>query len=85
MVRHLKKLALQHHIAWQADVKSVGGIDTAPLQRMPKKGSIAGAVTIPIRYAHQVVEVVHKADVLVAIQLLQKAFVGIDTYHWDHE
>jgi putative aminopeptidase FrvX len=85
MVGYLKQVAIKNDIAWQADIKSVGGTDTAPLQRMPKRGSIAGAVTIPIRYAHQVVEVVHQADVLAAIELLQKAFVGIGTYHWDHE
>jgi endoglucanase len=85
MVNYLKQLAMQYHIPWQADIKVVGGTDTAPLQRMPKQGSIAGALTIPIRYAHQVVEVVHQADVLAAIQLLQKAFVSIDSYNWEHE
>jgi endoglucanase len=85
MVGYLKHLATEHHIAWQADIKSVGGTDTAPLQRMPKQGSIAGALTIPIRYAHQAVEVVHQADVLSAIQLLQKAMVSMDTYCWEHQ
>ncbi len=85
MVNYLKQLAIQYHIPWQPDIKSVGGTDTAPLQRMPKQGSIAGALTIPVRYAHQVVEVVHQADVLAAIQLLQKAFVSIDTYDWEFE
>jgi endoglucanase len=84
MVDYLKTVATQHNIAWQTDIKSVGGTDTAPLQRMPKKGSIAGALSIPIRYAHQVVEVVHQADVVAAIQLLQKALGSLDTYNWEH-
>ncbi|OJW72777.1 MAG: endoglucanase [Candidatus Amoebophilus sp. 36-38] len=84
MVDYLKTIAIQHHITWQADIKSVGGTDTAPLQRMPKKGGIAGALTIPIRYAHQVVEVIHQADVLATIQLLQKALSSLDTYDWSH-
>lgn len=33
---------------------------------MPKHGSIAGVLTIPIRYAHQVVEVVLQPDELAA-------------------
>ncbi|ACE05991.1 hypothetical protein Aasi_0590 [Candidatus Amoebophilus asiaticus 5a2] len=83
MVDYLKTIATQHNIAWQTDIKAVGGTDTAPLQRMPKKGSIAGALSIPIRYAHQVVEVVHQADAISAIQLLQQALVGLDTYSWE--
>jgi endoglucanase len=84
MVDYLKTIAAQHNIAWQTDIKSVGGTDTAPLQRMPKKGSVAGALSIPIRYAHQVVEVVHQADVISAIQLLQRALTSLDTYEWEH-
>ena len=84
MVDYLKTIAAKHHIAWQTDIKSVGGTDTAPLQRMPKKGAIAGAVTIPIRYAHQTVEVIHQADVVATIQLLQQALSGLDTYDWSH-
>ncbi|MHB9147805.1 MAG: M42 family metallopeptidase, partial [Candidatus Amoebophilus sp.] len=84
MVDYLKTIATQHNIAWQTDIKAVGGTDTAPLQRMPKKGSIAGALSIPIRYAHQVVEVVHQADVISAIRLLQRALIGLNTYNWEH-
>jgi len=84
MVAYLKTVASQHHIAWQTDIKSVGGTDTAPLQRMPQKGAIAGAISIPIRYAHQVVEVVHQADVMAAIQLVTNAVMQIDMYNWSH-
>ena len=84
MVQYLKTVAIQHNITWQPDIKIVGGTDTAPLQRMPKKGAIAGAVTIPIRYAHQVVEVVQQTDVIAAIQLLEKAITSLDTYNWEY-
>lgn len=85
MVSFLQQVATQHNIAWQNDLKVVGSTDTAPLQRMGKDGAIAGAVTIPIRYAHQSVEMVHKRDVYAAIQLLKAAIETIDTYAWDHE
>lgn len=84
MVNYLKTIANENHIRWQTDIKSVGGTDTAPLQRMPKQGAIAGALSIPIRYAHQVVEVVHQADVIASIQLLQNALAGFDGYDWSH-
>jgi endoglucanase len=84
MVAYLKTVAAQHDIPWQTDIKSVGGTDTAPLQRMPKKGAIAGAISIPIRYAHQVVEVVHQTDVMAAIQLVANVLADVDTYDWSH-
>jgi endoglucanase len=82
MVAYLRAQAIQHQISWQTDIKDVGGTDTAPLQRMPQKGAIAGAITIPIRYAHQVVEMVHQADVRSAISLLQQSLVHLDQYNW---
>ena len=84
MVAYLREIASRNNIAWQNDLKAVGGTDTSALQRMGKHGAIAGALTIPIRYAHQVVEVVHKNDVAACIQLLQAALVGLDTYGWQH-
>ena len=84
MVGYLKEKAAQNNIAWQNDLKAVGGTDTSALQRMGKHGAIAGALTIPIRYAHQVVEMVHKNDVASCIHLLQAALTGLDTYDWQH-
>ena len=82
MVSYLKQLAIENHIPWQPDMKVVGGTDTGPLQRMPQRGSIAGALTVPIRYAHQVVEVVHQQDVIAAIQLLEQAISQLHQYDW---
>ncbi len=84
MVRYLKGLADKNHIAWQHDLKTVGGTDTAPLQRMGKQGAIAGALTVPIRYAHQVVEMVHQDDIYACIQLLGAALTHFDQYNWQH-
>ncbi|XWN35512.1 MAG: M20/M25/M40 family metallo-hydrolase [Roseivirga sp.] len=85
MVNFLQTKATAHNISWQADLKAVGGTDTAPIQRMGQDGAIAGAITIPIRYAHQAVEMVHQKDVKAAIQLLQVALEGIDTHEWQHD
>lgn len=84
MVGYLKTVAIQNNIAWQNDLKAVGGTDTSALQRMGEHGAIAGALTIPIRYAHQVVEMVHKNDVASCIRLLQIALTDLDTYNWQH-
>ncbi len=84
MVSFLKEKAVQNNIPWQADLKAVGGTDTGPVQRMGQDGAIAGAITIPIRYAHQPVEMVHQRDVYACIQLLQVALEGIATYEWQH-
>jgi len=85
MVNFLQTKATAHNIPWQVDLKAVGGTDTAPVQRMGQDGAIAGAITVPIRYAHQAVEMVHKHDVQAAIQLLQVALESIDTYEWQHD
>ncbi|MEM7383037.1 MAG: M42 family metallopeptidase [Bacteroidota bacterium] len=84
MVKYLRGVATQKSIAWQHDIKDVGGTDTSALQRMGPDGSIAGALTIPIRYAHQVVEVVHQSDVAACIQLLQAALKHIHAHDWQH-
>ena len=84
MVQYLRAVATQQNIAWQHDLKNVGDTDTSALQRTGPGGSIAGALTIPIRYGHQVVEVVHQSDVAACIQLVQAALTHINTYDWQH-
>ena len=45
-------------------------------------GSIAGAVSIPTRHIHQVIEMVHKEDVRSAIDLLKVSVENLDNYNW---
>ncbi len=45
-------------------------------------GSIAGAVSIPTRHIHQVIEMVHKKDVRSAIDLLRNSVEGLSAYDW---
>ena len=46
----------KYKIKWQTEVLTAGGTDTAGVQRMVAGGSIAGAISIPTRHLHQVIE-----------------------------
>lgn len=82
MVAYLKQQAQERNITWQPEILVAGGTDTAPLQRNGKNGSIAGAISIPTRHIHQVIEMVHKQDVELSIQLLQAAVENLDQFDW---
>ncbi|MGB3617615.1 MAG: M42 family metallopeptidase [Catalinimonas sp.] len=84
MVRFLKQIADQYALQWQPEVLTAGGTDTAGLQRQGRRGAIAGAISIPTRHLHQVVEMAHKADIDAAIQLLANALGDIAEYDWEH-
>jgi endoglucanase len=84
MVAFLKKMAGDKKIKWQPEILPSGGTDTAMLQRMGKTGAISGAISIPTRYIHQVIEMVHKEDISNAIELLCASIENIDQWNWDH-
>jgi endoglucanase len=84
MVAFMKKMAKEKDIPWQAEILPAGGTDTAALQRSGKDGAIAGAISIPTRHIHQVIEMVHKKDVYHSIQLLKTCLQQIDEYDWSH-
>jgi tetrahedral aminopeptidase len=84
MVNYMKKIAGQFSVRWQPELLTAGGTDTAPLQRFGKNGAIAGAVSIPTRHIHQVIETVHKEDILQSISLLKHCLENLTTYNWDH-
>ncbi len=82
MVAYLKKIADDNQIKWQPEILTAGGTDTAPVQRTGKNGSIAGAISIPTRHIHQVIEMAHKEDIKASIQLLKVAIENLDKYDW---
>lgn len=82
MVRFLRMTAKDNQIPWQHEVLPMGGTDTAALQREGNGGSIAGAISIPTRHIHQVIEMCHSADIEAAIQLLSKSVVQLDQANW---
>jgi len=82
MVAFMKKTADKHKIKWQPEILTAGGTDTAGIQRMTEGGSIAGAVSIPTRHLHQVIEMAHKDDIRGSIDLLVACINDIDTFDW---
>jgi endoglucanase len=78
MVAYLKRIADNAYITWQPELLPAGGTDTANLQKMVKGGAIAGAISIPTRHIHSVIEMVNKHDVSCAIGLLAEAILNID-------
>ncbi|MGM0532106.1 MAG: M42 family metallopeptidase [Bacteroidota bacterium] len=84
MVEYMKEVAARHNIKWQPEVLAKGGTDTAMVQRMTKSGSIAGAVSIPTRHIHQVIESVHKEDIKSSIGLLKNSLLELDQKNWSH-
>jgi endoglucanase len=82
MVKYMKELAARHEIPHQMEVLPAGGTDTAGLQRFAKGGCIAGAISIPTRYLHQVIEMAHIKDIDYCIDLLQATISELDTYDW---
>src|SRR6185436_6006866 len=83
MVEYMKKTAAKHKVKWQPEILQAGGTDTAGIQRMGKTGSIAGAVSIPTRHIHQVIEMADKNDIRSAIDLLSHCLKDLDKYDWD--
>lgn len=82
MVDFMKKTAKKHKIKWQPEVLPAGGTDTAGVQRMGKTGAIAGAVSIPTRHIHQVIEMANKDDISASINLLKKCIEDLPQHKW---
>ncbi|MBN2682529.1 MAG: M42 family metallopeptidase [Bacteroidales bacterium] len=83
MVAFMKKIAAEKKIKWQPEILPAGGTDTAYVQRMTKGGSIAGAVSVPTRHIHQVIESVHKEDIDSCINLMKHCLLNLDKNNWD--
>ena len=83
MIDYMKKLAAEHNITWQAEILPKGGTDTAGIQRYGRNGAIVGAVSIPLRHIHQVIEMAHKSDIRASIDLLKMGVLHLDQYDWE--
>ena len=84
MVAFMKQTADKHRIKWQPEILTAGGTDTAGVQRMGKQGAIAGAISIPTRHLHQVIEMAHKEDIANSILLLKACLEDMSGYDWGH-
>lgn len=85
MVDYMKEVADKNIIKWQPELLTAGGTDTAGIQRMGKNGAISGAVSIPTRHLHQVIEMAHTSDIQGSIDLLKACLEGLDKYDWEHK
>lgn len=82
MVQMMKTLAKKNNIMYQMEILPAGGTDTAGIQRYSKGGSIAGGISIPTRYLHQVIEMAHMQDIRGTIDLLIASLQTVGTYDW---
>ena len=82
MVNYLRELAEREGIKHQMEILTAGGTDTAGIQKYAKGGAIAGAISIPTRYLHQVIEMSNKEDIHNTILLLEAALSNLNTYDW---
>lgn len=85
MVAYMKETADKHKIKWQPEILTAGGTDTAGIQRMAKNGTIAGAISIPTRHIHQVIEMADKSDIRASIDLLKASLSNLDKFDWSHK
>lgn len=85
MVDYMKQIADKNKIKWQPELLTAGGTDTAGIQRMGKAGAISGAVSIPTRHLHQVIEMANKDDIDASINLLKACLESLEQYDWKHK
>lgn len=83
MVSYMKARANKHNITYQAEILPAGGTDTAAIQRQGAKGSIAGAISIPVRHIHQSIEMAHMGDISATIELLTATVSEMNDWDWD--
>lgn len=82
MIQFQKDIANKFKIKWQPEVLPMGGTDTAAIQRMGKNGAIAGAISIPTRHLHQVIEMASKSDIEASVLLLKNCVENLHKYDW---
>lgn len=78
VVSFIKSVAEKNKIPFQSEIMQGGGTDTSVLQKMVAGGAMAGALSIPTRYLHQVIETVHKDDVDNSVKLLTQIVATVN-------
>lgn len=69
VIDHLERVADERGIPHQVEIMSRGGTDTRELQ-LAGDGALAGCVSIPTRYVHQVVETCDPGDLAASAALV---------------
>ena len=83
MTSFMKFMAAKHNVEYQAEILPAGGTDTGAIQRQGAKGSIAGAISIPVRHIHQSIEMAHMGDISATIELLTATISELDDWNWE--
>lgn len=83
MIKYMENVAAKHNIKTQKEILTAGGTDTAGIQRMNPGGAIAGAISIPTRHIHQVIEMANKDDIRGSIDLLTNCLLELDQHDWN--
>jgi endoglucanase len=68
LVQFCKRLAQARNIPHQLEILPRGGTDAGAIQRT-REGVPSITISVPTRYAHSVIESVHKRDVQASIDL----------------
>jgi tetrahedral aminopeptidase len=68
LVDKMRELCETREIPYQVEVLPRGGTDTSAIQKAGG-GSAAGCISVPTRYVHSVIEMVHPVDVQASIDL----------------
>jgi putative aminopeptidase FrvX len=82
MVEYMKTVAEKNKIKYQLEILTGGGTDASAIQKMSKSGSIVGALSIPTRHIHQVIETCHKDDIAKSVALLVACISSLDNFDW---
>ncbi len=82
MVEFMKQTASKNKIKYQLEILTGGGTDAAGIQKMAKSGAIVGAVSVPTRHIHQVIETCHNEDIRGSIDLLKASISSLDKFDW---
>jgi endoglucanase len=69
LVQFCKQLAQARNIPYQLEILPRGGTDAGAIQRA-RAGVPVMTISVPTRYAHSVIEAVHKRDVQASIDLV---------------
>ena len=85
MVKFQQALCEENSIPYQLELLAAGGTDAGAMQKFSAGGSIAGAVSIPVRNVHQSIEMAHKTDVQASVDLLAACFTSLSRWDWTWE
>lgn len=85
MVKFQKALCEEGGIPYQLELLAAGGTDAGAMQKFVAGGSVAGAVSIPVRNVHQSIEMAHKTDVQASVDLLAACFTSLTRWDWSWE